>query len=365
MQYRDLGKTGLKASAIGLGCAQLGSPNTAYAVQIIEKALDMGVSYFDTARAYRDSEVKLGAALKGHRDKVILVTKVLVKTKAEAWESIRESLQRLQTDHVDVCHIHGLWEGEDFEMRLGPGGSLEALVEAKAKGLVRHIGCTSHLSSVLIKALNRYPFEVILVPMNIVEREPLDALVPLCQKRGVGVTIMKPVATGLVPTRPALKWLLDQPIVTAVPGATTIEEAEQNSRVGQLKRVTLTPTERNQMRRLATKLNHVRCRICRKCLPCPKDISISVVLGTDVMYDHYRTMGPKKFAAFPWSKLAVEKDTAERTKTVEQIKACDGCGKCEPKCSYGLPIVKMLRSMVPAMEDMLRIYRQVSPALAA
>jgi len=365
MQYRDLGKTGLKASAIGLGCAQLGSANTAYAVRVAEKALEMGVTYFDTARAYRDSEVKLGVALKGHRDKVVLVTKVLVKTKTEAWESIRESLQRLQTDHVDVCHIHGLWDGEDFETRLGPGGSLQALVEAKAKGLVRHIGCTSHLSSVLIKALDRYPFEVILVPMNVVEREPLDALIPLCQKRGVGVTIMKPVATGLVPARVALKWLLNHPIATAVPGATTIEEAEENSRVGHLKRITLTPAERKQARALAAKLDHVRCRICRKCVPCPVDISISVVLGTDVMYDHYRTMGPKEFAAFPWSKLAVHKDAEERVKTVAQIKACDDCGKCEPKCPYGLPIVKMLRSTVPAMKDMLRIYRQVSPALAA
>jgi aryl-alcohol dehydrogenase-like predicted oxidoreductase len=365
MQYRDLGKTGLKASAIGLGCAQLGSANTAYAVRVTEKALEMGVTYFDTARAYRDSEVKLGVALKGHRGKVVLVTKVLVKTKAEAWKSIRESLQRLQTDHLDVCHIHSLLDGEDFERRLGPGGSLQALVEAKANGLVTHIGCTSHLSSVLIKALDRYPFEVILVPMNIVEREPLDALIPLCRKRGVGVTAMKPLATGLVPARLALKWLLNQPIAAAVPGATTIEEAEENSRVGHLKRVTLTPAERNQVGGLAAKLDHVRCRICRKCEPCHVDVSIGTVLGTDVMYDHYRTMGPEKFAAFRWSKFAVQKDAEERVKTVAQIKACDDCGKCEPKCSYGLPIVRMLRSTVPAMEDMLRIYRQVSPTLAA
>jgi aryl-alcohol dehydrogenase-like predicted oxidoreductase len=152
MQYRDLGKTGLRASAIGLGCAQLGSANTGYAVRVAEKALQMGVTYFDTARVYRDSEVKLGVALKGHRDKVILVTKVRAETKAEAWESIRESLQRLQTDHVDVCHIHALGDGQDFETRLGPGGSLQALIEAKAKGLVRHIGCTSHLPTVLVNA---------------------------------------------------------------------------------------------------------------------------------------------------------------------------------------------------------------------
>ncbi len=364
MQYRDLGNTGLKASAIGLGCAQLGSSDTAYAVRVVEKALEMGVTYFDTARVYRDSEVKVGVALKGKRDKVVLVTKTTARTRAEAWESVRESLQRLQTDHVDVCHIHGLWD-EDFETRLGPGGALEALIEAKANGLVRHVGCTSHLSSVLIKALHRYPFEVILVPTNLVEREPLEALVPLCMERGVGVTAMKPLATGLVPAHLALKWLLNQPISSAVPGATTIEEAEANSKVGGLKSFALTAPERAQVADLAQGLANVRCRICKKCEPCHVGISIGSTLGTDVMYDHYRTMGAKQFAAFPWSKLAVEQDVASRLKTVAAIKACDDCGKCEPACPYSLPIVKMLRSMVPNMEDMLRIYREVSPSLAA
>ncbi len=365
MQYRDLGKTGLKASAVGLGCAQLGSSNTAYAIRIVEKALEMGVIYFDTARVYRDSEVKVGVALRGKRDKVVLVTKTTATTRAEAWESIRESLQRLQTDHVDICHMHALWDGADFETRLGRGGAIEALVEAKANGLVRHIGCTSHLSSVLIKALDRYPFEVILVPMNLVEREPLDALVPLCRERGVGVTNMKPLATGLVPARVALKWLLNQPIATAVPGATTVEEAEANSRVGSLRSFALTAAEREQVADLATGLAHVRCRICRKCEPCHVGVNIGSTLGTDVMYDHYRTMGAGKFAAFPWSRFAVQQDTDERVKTVAAIKACDDCGKCEPRCPYSLPIVKMLRSMLPAMDDMLRIYKEVSPGLAA
>lgn len=89
------------------------------------------------------------------------------------------------------------------------------------EGLIRRIGCTGHRSSVLIEALKRFDFEIILVPMNIAEREPLEQLLPLCAERGTGVTVMKPVATGLLPSALALKWLLNQPIATAVPGAAT------------------------------------------------------------------------------------------------------------------------------------------------
>ena len=92
-------------------------------------------------------------------------------------------LDRLQTNYLDNYHLHAVYDS-DLEKRVGPNGALEALIEAKKEGLIRHIGCTSHLSSVLIKALEHYDFEIILVPMNIVEQEPLKALIPLCNKKG-------------------------------------------------------------------------------------------------------------------------------------------------------------------------------------
>jgi len=362
MQYRELGSTGLQVSAIGLGCAQLGSSDTDYAVRMVRRALDLGINYFDTARMYRDSEIKVGLGLKGQRDRAYIATKTVAKTKDEAWQQLRESLERLQTDYVDVCHLHGLWEGDDMETRLGTGGALEALVEARDRGLVRHIGCTSHISGALIKALERFHFEVILVPMNIVEREPLQALLPLCQRKGVGVSIMKPVATGLLPAPLALKWLLQRPIATAVPGATTLEELEEDALVGHLGDLTFTPDEEKQVGELTEGLEHVRCRVCRRCEPCPQGIPIGSVLGTDVMYDHYRTMGREAFKAFSWSPAAVELDIQRRTQLIEGIRSCDDCGVCEERCPYGLPIVQMLREMVAPMEEMLHIWRQMAEA---
>jgi predicted aldo/keto reductase-like oxidoreductase len=298
----------------------------------------------------------MGIALKGQRQKAIISTKTTARKKEDAWRQINESLERLQTDHVDNLHLHGLWDGEDFDERFGPGGALEAVVEAKRQGLTRHVGCTSHLSRVLVKALQRYDFEVILVPMNIAEREPLDQLVPLCRQKGVGVTIMKPLATGLLPAKLALKWLLNQPVATVVPGATTIEELEENASVGGLEDMRLTGKEARHAARLMWEMEHVRCRICRACEPCPKGIPMGSTLGTDVMYDHYRTMGAETFARFPWSSETVRQDVEKRVQTIAAIEACDDCGLCEPRCPYGLPIVKMLRSQVAPMKDMLRIW---------
>ena len=358
MQYRKLGKTGLEVSVIGLGGGMLGSSETNYTLKVIRHAIDLGVNYFDTAHSYPDSEVKLGQALKERREEVYISSKTGATTKEEAWKHINESLERLQTDYLDNFHLHSLKDWKDLETRLGPGGALEALVEAREKGLIRHIGCTSHRSHTLIKALHRFKFEVILVPMNIVEREPLKELIPLCEKKGVGVTIMKPVATGLLPPELALKWLLNQPIDAAVPGATTIEEIETDARIGQLTDITLNYEEQRRTERLKEILQNKRCRICAECEPCPREIPIGSTLGTDVMYDHYRTMGPKAFREFAWSTDRVKQELQRRKLTVLAIKSCNRCGECERKCPYGLPIIKMLHDMVESMEEMLQIWHE-------
>jgi len=324
----------------------------------VHRALDLGVNYFDTARMYDDSEIKLGLGLKGNREKVYISSKTMGKTKEEAWREILQSLECLQTDYLDNCHLHALQDGEDLESRLGPDGALEALIEARKRGLVHHIGCTSHRSRTLIEALQRFDFEVIMVPMNIVEREPLIELIPLCIRRGVGITVMKPVATGLLPARLALKWLLNQLISTAVPGATTLEEVEENSLVGHMDDLTLTIDEKEQVDRLADQLEHVRCRVCGECEPCPLGIHIASTLGTDVLYDHYRTMGPETFRAFPWSIDVVVQKIEKRRQKISAIQSCNECGECEERCPYGLPIVKMLRDMVAPMEDMIRIWKE-------
>lgn len=359
MQYRKLGKTGLDVSVIGLGCGELGTQSTDYAVRIVQRALDLGVNYIDTARAYGDSEIKIGIALKGQRQRAFVSTKTGAKTRDEAWRQINESLERLQMDYVDNCHLHEVYPGEDAVTRLLPDGPVAALIRAKEEGLTRHIGITSHVSGVLIEALKRFPFEIILVPMNIIEREPLDQLIPLCQEKGVGVTIMKPLATGIIPARLALKWLANQPIATAVPGITSIEQIEEDALVGHLPDFTLTPQEEQRAAALKAEWEHRRCRLCGACLPCEKGIAIHLVLGSDVMADHYHALGREAFATFAWSREAIERDLDRRRQTIAQIEACDHCGNCEAKCPYGLPIMGLLPQTLPIMRDMMSIYERL------
>ena len=358
MQQRELGATGLKASAIGLGCAQLGSSSTEYAVRIVRRAIELGVTYFDVARGYRDAEVKIGLALEGDRDRVVLSTKTNGKTRDDAWRHINESLERLRTDHVENVHMHGLNTGEDMDRRLGPGGAWEALIEAKEQGLTEHIGCSSHYAATIVEALRRVDLEVILVPMNLVERDPLNEMIPLCREKGVGVTIMKPVATGLLPSPIALKWLLNQPIASAVPGATRIEELEENAAVGH-ESIVLTPEDERRVSELRSEWEHRRCRICGACMPCPNDVNIRVILGTDVMYDHYRTMGSHGFRAFDWSREAVEMDLPRREETIAAIESCTRCGSCDELCPHGLPVMDMLEATLPSMRDMVNAYQDL------
>ena len=358
MQYRPLGRTGLVVSAIGLGCAPMMSLSLDAGEQLVRRAVDRGITYIDTARGYGETEVMVGRALAGQRDRVYLSTKTGARKRDQAWRSIEESLQRLQTGYVDNCHLHALEQGEDMEMRLGPGGALEALIEAREQGLVRHIGCTSHTSRTLIEALQRFDFETILVPFNMVEREPLAELIPLCRARGVGVTIMKPVATGLLPARLALKWLLNQPVDTVVPGVTTLEELDLDVQVGSSD-LTMSAEEQAEADEWAAQLAHVRCRLCRECQPsCARGINIGDELGSDVEYDHYRTMGAEEFAAAPWGVDWMARDLEHKEALIARIEGCDRCGQCEARCPYGLPVVEMLQGMLPGLLDMTRIYRE-------
>jgi hypothetical protein len=355
MNRRSLGSTGIEVAPIGLGSAELGSSEYDHAKEIVFRALDLGVTYFDTAQGYWDSEIKLGKALKGQRESVIISSKTGSRTKEGAAQHIRESLEKLQTDYIDNYHLHALHDLDDVDVRIG--GPLEALVEAREQGMIRNIGVTSHTDpSVLVAALKRFDFDTFLVPMNIVEREPMAELIPMAVERNIGVTIMKPVATGLLPATLALKWLLNQQIAVACPGATTVEEVDENARVGRLDDITLSPSEEAEIADWVAKLATERCRICNVCMPCPSDIGIPGTLGTDVLYNHYRTMGPEKFAAFPWERSRVDNEWEHREGLIAKIKdydACNSCMACEQRCPYNLPIVTMLRKMVPSMEDML------------
>jgi len=161
-----------------------------------------------------------------------------------------------------------------------------------------------------------------------------------------------------LPAKLALKWLINQPISTAVPGITTLEETEEDFMINHIEDISLTSGEKQQINQLIESLVRVRCRICQECEPCPQAIPIPTLLGTDLMYDHYRTMGSKAFSQFQWSQERVKNYIEPLNKKISLIKSCTYCGKCEESCPYGLPIMNMLHDMIGPQEDIFRIFKE-------
>lgn len=233
---RTLGSTGIAVTALGLGCAPLGfGPLTvAEGARVVEACIDGGITYIDCASSYRNAEEKVGEVMKDRRKEVVLATKTLERTKEDTWDEINRSLERLQTDAVDLLQIHAVNSIADLDRVTADDGSLPAAIRAKEEGMCRHIGITGHTRpEVIAAALDRYPFETTLVPLS-----STDALVndfapmifPLAQDRGFGVIAMKVLAAGKMTDHPAesIRYSMSLPVSIAIVGMSSVDEVKRN-----------------------------------------------------------------------------------------------------------------------------------------
>ena len=275
MQYVELGRTGLKISRLGFGgipIQRIDQPGTR---ELLKAAHEMGVNYIDTARAYTVSEEWIGQSLEelGLRDAFVLATKCRALTKADMEAELAQSLKNLRTDHIELYQFHNP-SMEDLKKILAPGGSMEALLEAKARGVVGHIGLTAHLAAVFEAALEVPEIETIMFPYNIVEQQGAE-LIERCAKAGKGFIDMKPLAGGAIEDgRLALRYVLSNPNVTvAIPGMAAIEELEGNVK-GAENIDPLTEEEEAACQKVRDALGTQFCRRCNYCAPCTVGISI-------------------------------------------------------------------------------------------
>ncbi|MBI3083224.1 MAG: aldo/keto reductase [Candidatus Omnitrophica bacterium] len=243
---RPLGKTGVSVTIVGLGGEGVLRTwgREREAARVIERALNLGITYYDTAPAYSSSQDYYGAVLGERRQEIFLASKTHDRSRDGSLRLLDESLKRLHTDHLDLWQLHDLRDADDLRQIFAPKrGALAALQEARAEGRVRFLGITGHTDpAVLVEALRRFPFDTALVALNAADKARLsfiEGVLPVAQRHGVGVIGMKVVARGalLRPAGPltapeAIDYVLSLPgVSTAILGCRTPHEVEENVRI--------------------------------------------------------------------------------------------------------------------------------------
>lgn len=326
MQYTTLGKTGLRISRLGFGGIPIQRVDAAKTRELMEELVRQGVNYIDTARGYTVSEAYLGEALCGIRDKFVLATKSMARTRDAMAADIETSLKNFKTDYIDLYQVHNP-SLADLETICAPGGALEALREAQAAGKIGHIGLTAHLSQVFEKALTLDWVETVMFPYNIVETQG-EALMRQAKEKNVGFIVMKPLAGGaLENANLALRFIAQNENVSVViPGMYDVREIHENVAASSSTEP-LTAQELEEIETIRRELGTQFCRRCNYCQPCTAGINIS---GVFLMEGYLKRYGLGDWAKQRYATFA------------KKAGDCIGCGVCETRCPYQLPIREML-----------------------
>lgn len=329
MEYVTLGKTGLQISRLGFGGIPIQRIDAEGTKELFAKLVEEGINYIDTARGYTVSEEYIGYAMEGIRDKFVLATKSMARTKEAMAKDIEISLGNMRTDYIDLYQVHNPSPAQ-LDQVIGEGGALEALMEAREAGKIGHIGITAHSLEVFERALELDWVETIMFPYNIVEQQGAEAI-KKCQEKNIGFVDMKPLAGGAIEDATlALRYVSANPAVTVViPGMADAAELDQNIKAC-ADTTPLTEEELAEMDAVRAKLGNSFCRRCGYCGPCTVGISIPSAFLFAGYLDRY-DLGD--WAKDRYGSMAVK------------ASACVECGACEPRCPYNLPIREMLRDV--------------------
>ena len=333
MEYKILGKTGLKISRLGFGGIPIQKIDAEGTKALICDLINEGVNFIDTARGYTVSEEYLGYALEGVREKFVLATKSMARTKEAMAKDIDISLGNLRTDYIDLYQVHNPSE-KDLDQVIAEGGALEALLEAKASGKIGHIGITLHSVELFKKALDLDWVETVMFPYNIVETQG-EELIAKCAEKNIGFICMKPLAGGAIEDADiALRFIVSNENVTVViPGMAEVSEIKQNA-TAVSDTSPLTAEEEKKIAAIKDLLGTNFCRRCNYCQPCTAGINISGVFLFEGYFSRYDL---KDWALSRYSSLP---------KTASD---CTECGVCEERCPYNLPIRQMLKKAAEVM----------------
>ena len=321
-----LGSTGMTVNKNGFGALPIQRISDEDAVYLVRKAYEGGITFFDTARCYTDSEKKVGMALEGIRDKVLIATKTMAGTVEEFWEDLGTSLEYLRTDYIDLYQFHN----PSFCPKPGDGtGLYEAILEAKAQGKVRHIGITNHRLAVANEAIDSGLYETLQFPFSYLAGEQEMELVQKCREKNMGFIAMKGMAGGLIQDGiTAAAWMDTQEGVVPIWGVQRESELDQFLKCiregAELTKERLETIEKDRK-----ELCGEFCRGCGYCMPCPAGIEINQCARMSLML--------RRAPAAAWL-------TESWQQKMHQIENCLHCGHCMSKCPYGLNTPELLQA---------------------
>ena len=335
MEYRKLGKTGLTISRMGFGGIPIQRIDAEGTRKLLHEMADKGINYIDTARGYTVSEEYLGYAMEGIRDKFVVATKSMARTKEAMAADIETSLRNLRTDHIELYQVHNP-SMEQLDQVIGKDGALKALMEAREAGRVGHIGLTCHSVQVFERALELDWVETIMFPYNIVESQG-EELIRKCTEKNVGFIAMKPLAGGAIEDASlALRYICANKNVTVViPGMAEEGELDENIQACEDEK-SLTEEEVKKIEDVKKQLGTDFCRRCNYCAPCTVGINIPSVF---LFAGYLQRYNLADWAKDRYSTLAVK------------ASACVGCGECEKRCPYHLPIREKLKKCAEDMGE--------------
>ncbi|MCD7734820.1 MAG: aldo/keto reductase [Clostridiales bacterium] len=324
MDMVTLGGTGITVNRNGFGALPIQRISQEDAVRLIRKAYDGGIRFFDTARFYTDSECKLGQALEGIREQVYIATKTAAETAEDFWKDLNTSLGNLRTDHIDLYQFHN----PAWCPKPGDGtGVYEAMLEAKARGMVRHIGITNHRLAVAKEAIASGLYETLQFPFSYISGEQERELVALCRERNMGFIAMKALSGGLI-TNSAAAYAFEAQFDNVLPIWGVQRERELDEFLSYIDNPpALTPELQAVIDRDREQLCGEFCRGCGYCMPCPVGIEINSCARMSLML--------RRAPAQSWL-------TPEWQEKMKRIEQCLHCGRCKGKCPYGLDTPTLL-----------------------
>ncbi|MDP2790142.1 MAG: aldo/keto reductase [Rectinemataceae bacterium] len=339
MEMIRFGRTGLTVSRTGFGAIPIQRIAEAESTKLLRAALDAGVTLYDTARGYSDSEEKLGKAFRHERDRVVLATKTPSADPAKILVDLETSLRNLRTDHVDIYQFHN-----PKSLGLVTGAALEAVLRAREQGKIRFIGITNHSLAVAAAALESGLFDSVQYPFNYLSTEGEEAFVRRCAQLDVGFLAMKAMSGGLITdARLSFSHLRRFPGVVPIWGMQRQEELAQFIELERNPPSFDDPEIQTAIARDRVELSGSFCRGCGYCLPCPAGISIPMAARVSLFVKR-----------MPVSRFMTEEFRAD----MARVRDCIECRACAARCPYGLDVPGLLKRQLGLYED----FRNGEPA---